>query len=253
MMYRWVQKLLGCHVSILHLAARMMIDVDGLSRQFGSGMVQHLCIAALLHKIDVRNIPNAYNSSIGVTKILPLLETSSSHQNVYFPVFTARVIASTTTTLIPVSLSSITTTSPPTVPTVVSSICSFPILLCHAPPVNGCITSLKSDGSDFSTSLYVPSNSICHCLFIDDFNGSFCSWDKYGQSGSVTWYFVNYFTTEDNAPLFRVLHPSAPVHIMDSDTFPASIKGLFFMVLMLCSSLIVVRYSHHGYHLPLLL
>ena len=42
----------------------------------------------------------------------------------------------------------------------------------------------------------------------------------------MPWDFVNYFTMEDNTSLFRVLHPSAPVHIMDSDAFPASIQEL---------------------------
>ena len=47
----------------------MMIDVDGLSRRFGLSMAQYLCIAALLHKIDVGNRPHVYNSTIGNDKM----------------------------------------------------------------------------------------------------------------------------------------------------------------------------------------
>ena len=44
----------------------------------------------------------------------------------------------------------------------------------------------------------------------------------------MPWVFVNYFYTEDNTPLFHVLHPSSSVQIMDSDAFPVSIKELLF-------------------------
>ena len=136
-------------------------------------MAQNLCIAALLHKMDVRNRSNAYRSSIGVIKNVPRLEPSSSHQNLHVPVLTAHAITFTTTTSIPMSLSTITTNSPPAVPPVVSSICSVPILLYHDPPVNGYIASLESDGSDLSTILQVASNYSCHWLYINDVSGSF--------------------------------------------------------------------------------
>ena len=68
MMCCWAQELLGYQFSCLYRAACMMIDVDGPSRRFGVDMARHLCIAALLHKIDIANRPNAYNSSIGHIK-----------------------------------------------------------------------------------------------------------------------------------------------------------------------------------------
>ena len=62
-MCRWAQELLGYHLTIIHRLARMMIDVDDLSRRFGYVEAQHLCIAALIHKIDITNRSHAYNSS----------------------------------------------------------------------------------------------------------------------------------------------------------------------------------------------
>ena len=67
MMCRWAQELLGYHFSILHRAARMMIHVDGLSCHFGSIITQHLCVEAILHKVerltayirDIIDIPEA--------------------------------------------------------------------------------------------------------------------------------------------------------------------------------------------------
>ena len=78
---------MGYHFSCLHRAACMMIYVDCLSRRFGVAMAQHLGIAALLHKIDIVNRANAYNSSIGHTKNVAQLEPSSEHQDVQVPVY----------------------------------------------------------------------------------------------------------------------------------------------------------------------
>ena len=133
MMCRWAQKLLGYHFSCLHRGAHVMVDVDGLTRWFGSSVAQHLCIAALLHQIDVVNRSNAYDSIIGDSNNFAQLDPSSHYYVVSIPVLTAHAITSTATNSIDVSSTAITTTSTPMIPPVVSSICSVPILLCHTP------------------------------------------------------------------------------------------------------------------------
>ena len=73
----------------------MMIEVDGLSRRFGPVRVQHLRIVALLHKIDITNQHNAYNSSIGPEKNVPRHDTTAVYLNTEVLILTERVILTT--------------------------------------------------------------------------------------------------------------------------------------------------------------
>ena len=66
MICRWAQELLGYHLTILHRSARMMIDVDGLTRRFGRIIATHLTVAALLHKIDTIKQPLAYEQDMSM-------------------------------------------------------------------------------------------------------------------------------------------------------------------------------------------
>ena len=61
MVQRWAQELLGYHFSILHRSNQMMIDVDALSRRFGSRITSHLMISKILSSRDVRKRPFAYD------------------------------------------------------------------------------------------------------------------------------------------------------------------------------------------------
>ena len=40
----------------------MMIDVDALSRRFRPIIAQHCAIANILHSVDLKNIPEAYDN-----------------------------------------------------------------------------------------------------------------------------------------------------------------------------------------------
>jgi hypothetical protein len=60
---RWAQELLGYHFRIFHRPARMMRDVDGLSRRFENPLVeQHFAIASDLRSKDEAARPAAYAS-----------------------------------------------------------------------------------------------------------------------------------------------------------------------------------------------
>ena len=159
MMCRWAQELLGYHFSCLHRAARMMIDVDGLSSQFGTAIAQNFCIAALLHQVDITNRPKAYNSGIGTTKNVAQHDPSFIIPDAHVPISTSDAIVSAATTSIPISVNTITTTYIPITVPVTPPLCSVPILLCHSPPVDIGDMSLENDGSDLSSTLQVASNS----------------------------------------------------------------------------------------------
>ena len=47
MVHRWAQELLGYDFTILHRPAKMMVDVDALTRRFGPSIAQHLLISSI--------------------------------------------------------------------------------------------------------------------------------------------------------------------------------------------------------------
>ena len=62
MISRWAQELLGYHFTVIHRPARMMRDVDGLTRRFGPLIAHHIMIASILAARDRLNRPSAYDS-----------------------------------------------------------------------------------------------------------------------------------------------------------------------------------------------
>ena len=61
---RWAQELLGYHFSILHRPARMMIDVNSLTRRFGSLTSEYIKISTLLSYHDRLCHPAAYTGDL---------------------------------------------------------------------------------------------------------------------------------------------------------------------------------------------
>ena len=60
MIFRWVQELLGYQCIIIHRNARMMADVDVLTRWFGPLIGTNYCIANILRSQDTVRRPLAY-------------------------------------------------------------------------------------------------------------------------------------------------------------------------------------------------
>jgi len=52
MISHWAQELLGCHFTVIHRPAKMMQDVDALTRRYGPHIAKHMMIAALLFARD---------------------------------------------------------------------------------------------------------------------------------------------------------------------------------------------------------
>ena len=113
------------------------------------------------------------------------------------------------------------TTLPAAVATVVQepvsappdSVCSVPILLCHASPVVPPIVSLEGDGSYLSRSLQVADDTIFNWLCVNYVCGSFTPWSRYGRSGSISWNIVKIFTSKHATLLFQCLYPEITVNI----------------------------------------
>ena len=65
--------------------------------------------------------------------------------------------------------------------------------------------------------LQVADASICTYICVDNVVALLLSWSKYCHSGSIERNFVSLLTNKDNATLFRILHPTASVHIISSN------------------------------------
>jgi hypothetical protein len=61
---RWAQELLGYHFAVIHRPARMMQDVDALSRRYSGLVHQYMTFAATLSSGDRARRPAAYDPSV---------------------------------------------------------------------------------------------------------------------------------------------------------------------------------------------
>ena len=64
MVCRWAQELLSYHFTVVHRSNRMMIDVDALTRWYGSLITTHCVVASILHLRDRNHRPTAYDMDI---------------------------------------------------------------------------------------------------------------------------------------------------------------------------------------------
>ena len=164
MICRWAQELLGYHFSYLHRSDRMMVDVAGLTRKFGNIVAQHLCVVSLLHKLDTLKRPQAYNSSIANVVAPTKLTPSDAAQSVLLPILTTIIIAACITGSTPCDDKAIICINQSTTSNEPHSICSVPILLCHAPPIGVIANPVEGDVSATSKALQVADKSICNWL-----------------------------------------------------------------------------------------
>ena len=63
MICRWAQELLGYNFTVVHRPNRMMVDVDALSRRYGSLITTHCVVSSILHQRDISHRPAAYDKA----------------------------------------------------------------------------------------------------------------------------------------------------------------------------------------------
>ena len=184
MMCRWDQELLDDHFSIIHRSARMMIDVDGLTRRFCGVMAQYFCVAALLHKYDIMKRPQAYDQQFRKVEGAASIAPSPFTSDIDIPILTSvsidlcRTNSIATTDLALVTIPSVPSKSPP------AAIRSVLIMLRHSPTQSD--NSILLDAEDTALPLLkISQNAICTWMCIDDVLSSFLSWYKYGNCGLI--------------------------------------------------------------------
>ena len=117
MICRWAQELLGYHYSIIHRCARMMRDIDVISRRFGPSIGLHIRTASLLASFDREKQPSAYTATVPPPTTEAVCSSSQLHE-LLIPVLTKYAL---------INFTSIDQTTPVVFPC--ASISSAPVLL----------------------------------------------------------------------------------------------------------------------------
>ena len=172
---RWEQELLGYHYTCLHWPARMMVDVNGLTRRFGPVLTNYMCVAVLLHSVDVKKRLNAYESTLSAFLTPTKLVLSKELESVSIPILTKKTIDSYSKDEYSRWETEIISPRAVTTNDISESICSVPILLCHTPPVQLHNSSEDKDKETISGVLDIADKSICNWICIDDTVGAFRS------------------------------------------------------------------------------
>ena len=131
-----------------------MVDVGGLIRRFGTIIVQYLRVADLLHNVNVSNRPLACERQMDIIVHLTCLESLTDTKHQIIPVLTKFKMASCGTKEVDISHDTVIAFNDHVDPSAKEYICSVPIMLCHAPPLQDKITQM-SDGEMTSRTVKV--------------------------------------------------------------------------------------------------
>ena len=225
MICRWAQELLGYDFTCIHRCARMMADVDALTRRFGSLISTHCVIASVLSTQDRLCKPSAYDASTfrshstsklaNTVKMSPLVPILSSS---LVPLSVCQSTASnssmpdaTTNKLLPQSLkpTSVHHQGSPSIPIHIST--SPVMYISQWRPPN------PSSSTD-SQVLAMRASELCRSLFsefwcINDICGSAKFWACNDPGLGLRWTQKFIFTNAKYRALFCVLHPDVPTDL----------------------------------------
>ena len=218
MVQRWSQELLGYHFTIIHRPARMMKDVDALSRRYGSSIGTYLGISNILTNVDTKKRPSAYDPSVfandpgKITKIT----SQTTHSHIAVPTLCTKHIHATE------PIDSIT--EPPQDEATVFHVSTRPIILHDTPPSH--ISSTATNQKDAR-----PINAIetfeISCISFDDILGSFWFWSTTEAPPPVRWAVIPVFSTQECAVLTSHLHATMPPTIMSLHTLTSRFQEHF--------------------------
>ena len=223
MICRWAQELLGYNFTIIHRPAKMMGDVDTLSRHFGQLITSYLSIANILHVTDMWNRPFAYSSKSWEAFSKKRQKPAPLH-NSPLPILTTSTITSTSHTnpMSPSPLSSQINLSLPSV-----LLTSTPLLF-HSPTTPCSNTTPTSCDRD----IHNIQSHFTHWVSIDDTLGSNHAWLLSTPTFSSIWHHSFMFTSQSSISLFNLIHHHQPsiVHpLSELSSVLTSLSNLSFI------------------------
>ena len=89
MVSHWSQELLGYHFSVVHQPDQMTVDIESLSRIFGSLTMQYIQVVTLLSNSDRKARPEAYFPGFKNSKQATKSNVSPNVPTVPLPILTA--------------------------------------------------------------------------------------------------------------------------------------------------------------------
>ena len=212
MVSRWAQELLGYHFTVIHRHARMMIDVDGLTRRFGRSITTHIMIAALLAKRDAQQRPLAYTDSLKNVEKPTKIKTATDITP-QAPILTHTAVKNSVATH---QQQSPSTASP--------SIDSHAVLALYTDPIKIQSTSSSSKEAAHlqinkcSTMFQAVESLAVRWICVDDCLGSMDEWSHTHSPPPMIWNTTNVFTSSRAASLYAIMYPDHDYHISDLST-----------------------------------
>ena len=216
MVMRWAQELLGYHFTVVHRPARMMIDVDALTRRFGKPLATHIAVAYFLQQQDQQQRPQAYmndtfHSGVKVTKV----PRDDSKPAVPFPPLTDSFIAKVTMPQ---------TTQPSEKVTASTIVTSSPILFTSTP-----LAPAAPEDQHFNTTprpCQAAAEQYVSWTIINDCAGAILTWICNQSTPAVRWHTNHIFVQPQFMKLFQSIHPQEQVQVKSLKDIMMSEKHL---------------------------
>ena len=225
MVARWVQALLGYHFSVLHRSARMMVDVDGLTRCFDKLSSVYARIASMLSDVDRKARSTAY------TQIMATC-SSASRLKLYMNRDTTLVTILTTSTITSYKDHTLPDLIPDTATTFLV-ISSVPIMFHSVIPLSLPKSTPTSPTMGVSPRITKSASAaIVNWLCIDNVCGYLLAWSLSPCCGGLTWEMHCVFSSDHVSMLFRILLPNHPFTLgpsLEPDLSEMNIIGMYAM------------------------
>ena len=200
MISRWAQELLGYHFTVIHRPARMMRDVDAITRRFGPMIARHMIIALILSARDKATRPDAYDantfgSSVKASSFGTGPDDNATHDD---PVLITKNIDH--------SFQQFTAETPDKVePQEALQLATSPIMMIHAAQISCQQLSTASTDVRMRT-LDIPDSMEINWLCINDITGAALHYTNAVAGKLPLWTTHNVFTSPSSAVVFDLLH-----------------------------------------------